>query len=271
MESCGWLQGSLVKQENICDILDLYGNADLKSDSANIALIVASGSCDVANPGDPYIEFSVARYIDDVDGSFNCNKNPRKLHCTLESSMANGYSIELLAHQKISLLKSDIPKDIKPDSGFKLSQQELFFYVEWLAGRYKRPAFPSEFDIRVNNAWNKTKRKRESLKVSKNVLGIYANVFPDREIDPNEIYTVDLMAIVIPKIDEKGDDYKSIVQLLDKYKKVLESAKMEVGQIQILPESRVSISKFKQYKRFNMDDLSYKQNHPLPSEYSITG
>lgn len=271
MESCGWLQGCLVKQENVNEILNLYGDADLTSDSTNIALVVASGSCDVANPSDPYIEFSVARYIDNVNGNFNCNKNPRKLHCSLESSMTNGFSIEMLAHQKISLPKSKIPHGIKPDPGIKFSQQELFFYVEWLAGRYKRPAFPSEFDIRINRAWDKSKRKKESLTVSEKVLGVYAKVLPDAEILPDQIYKVDLLAIIVPDLDVNNQDYISIENLLKKYKDVLESEKMEVDSIKILPESKISISTFKQYRRFNMDELSYKQNHPLPSEYSMNG
>ena len=35
MESCGWLQGSLVKQENVLDILNIFGDADLISDFLN--------------------------------------------------------------------------------------------------------------------------------------------------------------------------------------------------------------------------------------------
>lgn len=271
MESCGWLQGSLVKQEDVREILNLYGDAEFISDSTNIALVVASGSCDVANPGDPNIEFSVARYIDNVDGNFNCNKHPRKLHCSLESSMTTGFSIEMLAHQKISLAKSKIPTGIEPDAGIKFSKDELFYYVEWLSGRYKRPAFPTEFDSRVDKSWNKGKRKKESLKVSKNVMGIYAKVYPEKEISSEESYNVDLLAIIIPGLDENSEEYKSIKKLLDKYKKVLEGAKMEVGTIKIAPESQISLSTFKQYKRFNMDALSYKENHPLPSEYEMSG
>lgn len=269
MESCGWLQGSLVKQENVLDILNIFGDADLISDFRNIALIVASGSCDVANPGDPYIEFSVARYRDNVSGNYNFNKNPRTLHCKLESSMTNDFCIEMQAHEKISITKSKITEGIRADPGVKFSDQELFFYVEWLSGRYKRPAFPSEFDNRINNEWNKDKRKKESSRVSEKVMGIYARVFPDAEIGADDKYAVDLLAIIVPDLDKDGEDYAKIENLLDKYKKVMEKVKMDVGPIKILPESKIALSTFKQYKRFNMDTLSYKENHPLPSEYGM--
>ena len=269
MESCGWLQGSLVKQENVLEILRIFGDAALISDSSNIALIVASGSCDVANPSDPFIEFSVARYIDNVSGNYNFNKNPRILHCKLESSMTNGFCIELQAYEKISIAKNKITEGITPDPGLKLGSQEVFFYVEWLSGRYKRPAFPSEFDNRINREWNKDKRKRESSKVSEKVMGIYAKVYPDAEIGSDEKYSVDLLAIVVPGVEKNGKDYNKIEELLEKYKKVLENGKMDVGPIKILPESGIALGTFKQYKRFNMDALSYKENHPLPSEYEM--
>lgn len=269
MESCGWLQGSLVKQENVLQLLNIIGDAALISDKPNIALIVASGSCDVANPSDLFVEFSVARYRDNVEGNYNFNKNPRRLHCNLESSMANGFCIELLAYEKFSIAKSQIPEGISPDPGIKFSDNELFFYVEWLSGRYKRPAFPSEFDIRINKVWNKEKRKKEASKVSENVMGIYAKVYPDTEIEADEKYDVDLLAIVVPDLDKQGKDYIKIEELLKKYKEFLEKAKMKVGPIQILPESKISLSTFKQYKRFNLDELSFKENHPLPPEYDM--
>lgn len=269
MESRGWLQGSLVKQENVLQLLNIIGDVGLISDTPNIVLIVASGSCDVANPSDPFVEFSVARYRDNVDGNYNFNKNPRRLHCNLESSMTNGFCIELLAYEKFSIAKSKIPEGISPDPGIRFSNDELFFYVEWLSGRYKRPAFPSEFDTRINNEWDRNKRKKTALQVSENVMGIYAKVYPDAEIEADKKYNVDLLAIVVPGLDKESEDYAKIDKFLKKYKEVLEKAKMDVGPIQILPESKISLSTFKQYKRFNLDELSFKENHPLPPEYNM--
>lgn len=269
MESCGWLQGSLVKQENVLQLLDIFGDATLKCDSNNIALIVASGSCDVASSSDPIIEFSVARYIDNVEGNYSFNKNPRRLHCNLESSMANGFCIQLFAHEKISIAKSQIPEGITPDPGIRFNNNELFFYVEWLSGRYKRPAFPSEFDRRIDKQWKKDKRKREASRISEKVMGIYAKVLPDAEIEADKNYAVDLLAIVVPNLDEEGVEYTDIKNLLEKYKDVMQKAKMDVGEIRIFPESKISLGKFKQYKRFNLDELSFKENHPLPPEYQM--
>lgn len=269
MENLGWLQGSLVKQENILQLLTIFGDEKLIRDSSNIALIVASGSCDVANPSDPFVEFSIARYKDSVDGNYNFNKNPRQLHCNLESSMENSFCIELMAYEKISIAKTQIPEGISPETGIKFNKNELFFYVEWLSGRYNRPAFPTEFDRRIDKEWKKDKRKNEASKISENVMGIYAKVYPDAEIEEDQNYAVDLLAIVVPNLNKESEEYTKIEKFLRKYKEVLQKAKMDVGEVQILTELRISVATFKQYKRFNMDDLSFKKNHPLPSEYDM--
>ena len=270
MESGGWLQGSLVKEENVLQLLNVIGDTTLIETWKDIALVVASGSCDVANPSDPFVEFSVARYRDDVEGNYSFNKNPRKLHCNLESSMANGFCIELLAHEKFSILKSKIPEGISPDSGKKFTANELFYYVEWLAGRYKRPAFPSEFDTRIDKVWKKKKRKQEASQVTESVMGVYANVYPDAEIEADKEYNVDLLAIVVPGLVKDGEEYAKIEAFMKKYKEVLVKAKMKVGPILILPEDKIALSTFKKYKRFNLDELSHDENHPLPSEYGMS-
>ena len=269
MEKLGWLQGSLVKQEDVLELLNIIGDKKLITESHNIALIVASGSCDVANLSDPVVEFSIARYIDMVNGNFNFNKNPRKLHCDLESSRVLNYSIELNAHEKVAILKDLIPQGILPDPSMKFSQNELSYYVEWLAARYKRPAFPSEFDSRIDIVWKKEKRRKAAAKVSEKLIGIYANVFPDAEIPSDKYYHVDLLAIVVPNLDPEGDDSKAIQKHMDQYKEILKKANMKVGDVRTLTEKDISVSRFKQYKRFNFDDLSYKSNHPLPPELTM--
>lgn len=268
MEEHGWLQGSIVKQEDVVQLLSLTGDQGLVAAAANIALIVASGSCDVANCSDPIIEFSIARYIDCIDGNYSSNKNPRKLNCSLESSMSTPFCVALDAWEKISILKDQITPGISPDAGIKLSQNELFYYVEWLAGRYKRPAFPTEFDKRIDREWNKGKRRKAASKISEKVLGIYAKIYPDAEIKEDEKYIVDLLVLVVQDIS--SDELKDVNEHIGKYKEVLEAANMNVGDPKVLSESQVSIATFKQYKRFNLDELSYKLNHPLPPELGMS-
>lgn len=263
MEGYGWLQGSIVKCENVAQLLEFSSRTDLKNDQ-NIILIVASGSCDVAHDADPIVEFSIARIIQSVDGNFTFNKNPRRLHCYLESAQESKMCIELIAHEKIVILKSNIPTNISPNIQIKFSQQELGFYVDWLAARYNRPAFPTEFDRRIDKAWDKSRRRKAAAKVSSQLIGIYAQVYPDKEISADENYSVNLLALVTPNstIAEKAD----IGQLIGQYEQALVTANMNITSPQILTEAQVSVATLKNYKRFNLDDLSYKTDDPIPPE-----
>lgn len=263
MENLGWLQGSVVKKENIAQLLELAGKKELVIDDS-IVLIVASGSCDVASLGDLVIEFSVARYIDRVDGNFNYNKNPRLLHCCLEVATASNLYIKLEAYEKIGISKNLILEGIAPDAEIIFLQNELIFYVDWLAARYKRPAFPTEFDRRIDVAWNKGKRRKAAAKVSDKLIGIYAKVYPDNEITDSENYSVDLLALIVPNLTQ--EELRPIQELIAQYKAALLAARMDVGLEKIVDEFKVSVGSLKQYKRFNLDELSYKNNDPLPPE-----
>ncbi|MHA3112914.1 hypothetical protein [Acinetobacter sp. ANC 4193] len=267
MEESGWLQGHIVKHEDVANLLELAGKSDLLDNDNNVLLIVASGSCDVANKGDLIIEFSVARYIEH-DGNFGnyCfNKNPRRLNCTLESIASGNLYISLQAYEKISVIKDKIPEGISPNLEIQFTKSELGFYVDWLASRYKRPAFPTEFDRRIDAAWKKEKRRKAAIKVSDKLIGIYAKVYPDKEIIETDNYSVDLLALVT----DLDSDQTEVEKLVDQYKKALQDAKMDVGEVKITTEFKVSVGTLKQYKRFNLDELSYKSDDPLPPEINM--
>lgn len=267
MENAGWLQGSIVKNENVAQLLKLANKPELIN-QPDIILIVASGSCDIANNSDPILEFSIGRRIDKIDGNYSLNKNPRCLQCRAESAESVEINVELKAYEKIIIAKECIPHEIRPDNALQFTQYELNFYVEWLAGRYKRPAFPTEFDKRIDNAWNKSKRKKAAAKVSEKLIGIYAKVYPDSEISEDKNYMVDLLALTIGDLNDS--DKAEIERFVDLYRSALLTAKMEVGEPIIASEFKVSVGKLRQYKRFNLDELSYKNDDPLPPEINLT-
>ncbi|MFW1664646.1 hypothetical protein [Acinetobacter ursingii] len=265
MEELGWRQGSIVSQQHVNTILL---SCKLPY-SEEIILIVASGSCDVANLNDPYIEFSIAKKIDSYNGTFGFNKNPRKLHLKMdillsEMEMISG-AVELLGHEKIQIKKTDIPEGIVPDRTKILSVQELRYYVDWLAGRYKRPAFPTTFDRRLDAVWVKKKRLKEADKVNDLILGVYAKVYPEAELSEHQNYAVNMFVMVRSNlsIEEKA----SVQSLIDSYKEAFTEAHMQLDtSIPMITEDKISVQRFKEYQRFNMDELSYKNNGPYPTD-----
>lgn len=268
MEAAGWRQGRFVQQKDLPTLIGIYPNAGITED---IYLIVASQSCDIANAGEPIVEFSIAREIKSVDGNLTHNKHPRKLHIEAkvdENGTINSLALEILAHEKICLSKSKLPEDLTPEPYILLELNILQGYIAWLAGRYQRPALPTEFDRRFDAVWSKGKRKKFSETGSEHILGIYVEIDPDAELEQDKNYSVNLLIIIPEDISES--QLKNVEKIANEYAKKMSDAGMDVFGPEIEKETRISIATWKRYKRFILDDLSYKNNHPLPPEVEIT-
>ena len=267
MEVAGWRQGGFVQQKDLPTLINIYPNAGI---TEGVYLIVASQSCDIANMGEPIVEFSIARKIKSVDGNFTHNKHPRKLHIEAkidENETINSLALEILAHEKICLSKSELPESLSPEPYIRLELNILQEYIAWLAGRYQRPALPTEFDKRFDAVWIKSKRKKFSEKSSEHILGIYVEINPDAELKQGENYSVNLLVIVSEDISET--QLKDARGVADEYAKKMAEANLDVDGPLIKKETEISIATWKRYKRFIFDDLSYKNNHPLPPEVQL--
>lgn len=267
MEEKGWRQGSIIIGEDIKVFKDIGENVN-----PDTILIVASQSCDIANNSEPHIEFSIGKEVDCLDGNFTYNKNPRRLHLICNTNLSNqpqNLNIELFAHEKICVDKTKFSTQFEPNKNYQLLDKELSIYVDWLAGRYKRPALPTKFDERFDNAWKKDKRRKSSGKLSEDLIGIYIKIFPDEEIDEDQPYEVELLVLVTPEAD-----HSRIKILMQQYVDAMKSANFILDSenpFHIRTEHQVSIGTLRQYKRFVLEDLSHKHdNHPLPCEIHLS-
>lgn len=264
MEDSGWRQGSIVNHQDVQAIL----SHTRIPYSEEIILIVASGSCDVANLNDPCIEFSIAKKIESYQSAYGFNKNPRKLHLKFDALMFEKeivlQVVELLGHEKIQISKTDIPHGIIPDSTKALSAEELRYYVDWLAGRYKRPAFPTNFETRLDKAWSKKKRLKAADKVNDLVLGVYAKVYPEKELSEHDNYSVNMFLMIKPGLS--SEQILSVQSLIKSYQEAFNEANIDLyGDIPMITEDKISVQRFREYQRFNMDELSYKSDGPHPT------
>ena len=115
LEELGWRQGSVVNSKDIDYLLrqkDGFTYSEV-IDNKSVILVVASQSCDVANNNikdDPFIELSISRRVEVLNGNLTFNKNPRTLHTTLQHktediTIIKEILIELKAYEKIQLKK----------------------------------------------------------------------------------------------------------------------------------------------------------------------
>lgn len=265
LEELGWRQGSFVKSELVARLI-----SEIESDfaiSSEDILIVASQSCDVASSKEEYIELSISRplTIGEFEKKYSCNRDPRRLHTKASTSMSDSkITLSLLAHEKIVIKKAILETD-KPDDKIWLSEDDLNGYVDWLAGRYKRPALPTKFDqLIASTDRNAKKRKKITKKANDFLTGIYVTIYPNRDISDDENYSVDLLGVAS---DEES--IASATEALDDYATILREAGMDVSDPKIGTEFQISVGTLRQYQRVNFDYLSYEQGTNLPPDIEI--
>jgi len=269
LEKRGWRQGTIVQQTDNKEILELL-NFPHEDD---LILIIASQSCDIANNNiedDPYIEVSIARCIDKSNGNLTHNKNPRSLHSSLQihtedTDIVRKQNIQLKAFDKLIINKGYF-KHLTPDRNCLLSDSELEGYVAWLASRYSRPALPTEFNNRIATIDPKSKLRKKAKGSNEQLSGIYVEINPDTELPKGENYSVNLLGLVSAEFE---GDLEKVEIALNEYAAIMRQANMNVVAV-LKKENEVSIADIKRFKRFYYDDLSFKNNTPLPPEVTNT-
>lgn len=265
LEEAGWRQGSIVRPPDLQRLLESEG----KPYEEGLILLVASQSCDIANnnlDSDPFIELSVARRIEGAEGHFTHNKNPRILHThiicrTGDAKIFDDSPLELRAFEKV-LIRKEAFLGLPPDPDSVLEDKQLHSYVAWLAARYARPALPTTFNDRVKAVDPKDKIRSKVRKGNEQLVGIYVEILPDAEIQDDETYSVNLLGLLPAGFS--GDSSKA-ENAINAYGEVLRNAGMDVTP-KILKEDDVSVALLKRFKRFYFDDLSLKEDAPLPPE-----
>ncbi|MDA9095240.1 hypothetical protein N9J88_02420 [Porticoccaceae bacterium] len=265
LEQTGWRQGVVVKTADTKRILNLSGHPH----EDEIILIVASQSCDIANnniKSDPYIELSVSRPIDNLQGNLTHNKNARTLHTSLRiqtetADIETKQHIELKAYEKLPVPKDHF-KDITPDQNMLLSSESLEGYIAWLISRYARPALPTEFNRRLSTADPKDKLRDKAKKINPYLSGIYVDIFPNTDIEEGVSYHVNLLGLASPSFSGNINELKTSLEL---YADIMRQAGMDVD-VAVKQENEISVASFKRFRRFYYDDLSFRKSADLPSE-----
>lgn len=264
LEELGWRQGSFVKPESVAKLI---GDIDsMFVISANDLLVVASQSCDVASSQEEYIELSIVRLLPagEFSKQYRHNRHPRVLHIEAKSNSSDEKIIlELKAHEKIQIKKS-LLEEFKPDTSINFSEESLNQYVDWLAGRYKRPALPTKFDQLIAVSDKKGKRKKIAKRANEYLTGIYVEIYPNQDISDNEAYSVNILGIA-----SNEQSIAPATDALNDYADILEDAGMDVSIPKIVTEFQVSVGTLRQYQRINFDYLSYEENSPLPPDTEI--
>ena len=140
-----WRQGHLLGDDAV-EALGLQHAVALEQ----TLVIVASHDCDLAQApeGEPVVEVVVGRLVTDKDGNCTHAKNARKLH--IEFAGATVFWAEFEATAKVCIGKPALNESV-PRADAQLSPENHAIFQMWLASRYRRSAFPDEFERRLTS------------------------------------------------------------------------------------------------------------------------
>jgi hypothetical protein len=186
-----WTQGSvLIINERIKSCLRDTMNFDYA--------VVISHACDIAQDPDvePMVEIIFGEVIEASNGNCEHGKNPRMLHLPIKH-IDDDKTIELRASNK-RVISKDILGEHEPDASFQLQLRGKKVLQSWLAARYRRHAFPDEFNERMKKIIDFI--ISEGKKHNRAIIGYWVNYEPERELSPDELYELDIY--VVYSVDE---------------------------------------------------------------------
>lgn len=173
-----WRQGHVL-DKNATTALGLL-RPDFSDDSF---VVVVTHDCDLAALPDkePFVEVIVGRLIVSLGASSHA-KVARQLQIEFDG-LSGKIVAEFLATAKAQVKKTDLAAHT-PDSGVWLDAQGLVIFQRWLSARYRRAAFPDEFDQRLKKNRKLLQRIDKALdEAGQYVIATFFNVDNGEDIN----------------------------------------------------------------------------------------
>ena len=231
-------------------------------------VIVASHDCDLAQSpeGEPIVEVVVGRVATDKDGNCTHAKNARKLH--VEFAGAAVFWAEFEATAKLSIKKRAL-NDFVPRPEAHLSPEDHAIFQIWLASRYRRSAFPNEFERRLTSKAFKLHEKiAKAVKPHGELIaGVFFDVDEGVEVTrdgPDDTYTLDITILhpADPDFDAAEKAADTAAKAIEKAfkEKLFDPTKtwqhIELRSCDPVSESVLTYQQFKQLKRWRLEHIS---------------
>jgi len=266
-----WARGNAWRQGDILDSnANKYFNMANQISPSETCAIVISHDCDLANENlelEPDVEVIIGRTIENGSGNNLHGKSSRTLHLPLQGSKGQVF-LELLATNKKCITKSELAQ-FTPKPDLKILQNDLDILRSWLSARYRRAAFPDEF----NNRMLSTGLKEQLVKLSKkyneliSAIGVRVDDGLYQEREAGVPYRLNIL-VLYKSLEDFEESQITALKITDQLEQFA-SKKLNSGQ-DIILEGAISFSEedltLSKYKAFSLLDLEYisMKNPSLP-------
>jgi hypothetical protein len=264
-----WRQGHLLS----ADAVEALGLSHPTASERTLA-IVASHDCDLAQApiNEPFVELLIGRTVDELDGNFTHAKVPRRLHLMLGDEVPCLAEFEATA--KVSIAKEALG-EFAPRSESYLSPEGASTFQFWLASRYRRSAFPDEFEQRLKHQKLADKISKALKPHGDLISGIFFDVDEGREVTregAEDLYTLDIYVLhpAEPDFAKAEAAATRSVEVISKafterlFNPTRTWRYIELRACEVVGESVLTYQQFKQLKRWRLDYLSLADDPPQP-------
>ncbi|MET3497322.1 hypothetical protein [Variovorax boronicumulans] len=264
-----WRQGHLLGE----DAIEALGLRHAAAPEQTL-FIVATHDCDLAQApeGEPVIEVVAGRPVADKDGNCTHAKNARKLN--VEFGGAAVFWAEFEATTKVGIDKLAL-NEFAPRPEAQLTPENLAVFQMWLASRYRRSAFPDEFerrlsakDFKLNEKIAKAVKPHGEL-----IVGVFFDVDEGAELTregADDTYTLDITIL-----HSADPDFEAAEKAAEAAAKAIEKAfrdklfdptkkwqHIELRSCELVSESVLTYQQFKQLKRWRLEHISLGAEPP---------
>lgn len=257
-----WRQGHLLDSDAVA-VLGLRHSVEPQ----RTLVIVASHDCDLTQhpDGEPVVDVVIGRLLVDKDGTYTHAKSARKLH--LEFAGTSAFWGEFEATAKVTIDKWPL-SEFKPRADATLSPENQATFQMWLASRYRRSAFPDEFERRITREAKLHDKIAKAVKPHGELIsGVFFDVDGGIEVSrvgPDDTYTLDITILhqAEPDFDAAEKAAGAAAKAIEKaFKdKLFAPTKtwqhIELRSCEPLSESVLNYQVFKQLKRWRLDHIS---------------
>ena len=265
-----WRQGHILTDESVKKI-DLihpeYGDETI--------VIVASHDCDLAQlpEREPYVEVVVGHRIKTLDGNYTHAKSSKTLHIEFVGD-------ELLLTEFVITEKRTIHKnllvDFNPANNSQLTPSGHSTFQLWLASRYRRSAFPDEFEQRLTKAKLDNKIAKAVKPHGKMITALFFDVDEGLEVahtSPDDIYVLDIILLHATEPDSGAAEsatLKAKSEIENAFRKKLfnkESGtwqQIELRHCDVISEEALTYRESQILKKWRLDQISLRSAPQQP-------
>jgi len=258
-----WRQGHLLSDDAIDALKINHRDGDERP-----IVIVATHDCDLAQDPEqePNVEVVVGRFVGCRDGNCTHAKNARRLHIEFVGNIP--FWGEFEATDKLSIDKISLNKFTPQCNAYLTSEGQATFQI-WLASRYRRSAFPDEFERRLTRETKLADKISRMIKPYGEIItGVFFDVDSGEEVTrsgPDDTYVLDITILYTSPPDSseasEGMAFK-LAQAIEKVfkEKLFDPANkwqhIELRFCDAISESALTYDIFRQLKRWRLDHIS---------------